>query len=50
MRRNVRAHQVRKRIRFMNYSLKNMRHPRNMGGAEVQAFLQVLANEQRVAV
>jgi transposase InsO family protein len=41
---------VYKQAELDNYSLKNMRHPRNMGGAEVQAFLQVLANEQRVAV
>lgn len=27
-----------------------MRHPRDMGGAEVQEFLQMLANERRVSV
>jgi site-specific recombinase XerD len=27
-----------------------MRHPRDMGGAEVQAFLQILATERRASV
>lgn len=58
--------QVRERIRYKHYSLKTekayvmwvrrfvrwsgLRHPRDMGQAEVEAFLTMLANERRVSV
>jgi len=57
--------QVRERIRYMHYSLRTeqayvrwvrmfvrwagMRHPRELGGAEVEGFLSDLANERKVA-
>lgn len=57
--------QVRERLRYMHYSLRTeqtyvywvrwfirfhaMRHPREMGRAEVEAFLSMLANERKVA-
>ena len=57
--------QVRERIRYKHYSLRTeqtyvqwvrvfvkwsgMRHPREMGAAEVEAFLTMLATERRVA-
>ena len=56
---------LRERLRYMHYSLRTeeayvywvrgfvrwsgMRHPRELGAAEVQAFLVMLANERRVA-
>ncbi|MCP5263262.1 MAG: integron integrase [Rhodoferax sp.] len=57
--------QVRERIRYMHYSLSTeklytywvrffirwhgLRHPRDMGPAEVEAFLSMLANERKVS-
>ena len=57
--------QLRERIRYLHYSLSTekvylywvrffirwhgMRHPRDMGAPEVQAFLSLLANERRVS-
>ena len=57
--------QVRGRIRFLHYSLRTektylfwvrwfirfsgLRHPRDMGQPEVEAFLTMLANERKVA-
>jgi integron integrase len=57
--------QVRERIRYMHYSLKTekaylfirwsaaqpggMRHPRDMGVADVEAFLSMLANHRKVS-
>lgn len=57
--------QVRERIRYLHYSLSTeklyvywirffirwsgLRHPRDMGVAEVEAFLNMLANERRVS-
>jgi integron integrase len=56
---------LRERLRYMHYSLRTeeayvywvrgfirwtgLRHPRDLGAAEVQAFLVMLANERRVA-
>jgi integron integrase len=56
---------LRERLRYMHYSLRTeeayvywvrgyvrwagMRHPREMGAVEVQAYLSMLANERRVA-
>ncbi len=56
--------QVRERIRYKHYSLRTeqayvqwvkvfvkwsgMRHPREMGGAEIEAFLTMLATERRL--
>ena len=58
--------QVRERIRYLHYSIRteeayvhwirafvffhDRRHPREMGGPEVEAFLSWLANERNVAV
>jgi integron integrase len=58
--------QVRERIRYLHYSIRTeqsyvhwvrafvrfhgLRHPRDMGGPEVEAFLSWLAGERRVAV
>lgn len=58
--------QMRERLRYMHYSLNTektylywvrwfirfsgMRHPRDMGQPEVEAFLTMLANERKVAV
>ena len=57
--------QVRERIRYLQYSLKTekaylhwvrffvrwsgLRHPRDMGVREVEAFLNMLANERRAS-
>ena len=57
--------QVRERIRYKHYSLRTeqayvqwvkvfvkwsgLRHPRDMGGPEIEAFLTMLATERRVA-
>lgn len=57
--------QLRERLRYMHYSLQTeksyvywvrwfirwhgVRHPRDMGGKEVEAFLMMLANERKVA-
>jgi integron integrase len=57
--------QVRERIRYLHYSLRTeqayvrwvrlfvrwsgMRHPRQLGQAEVEAFLSMLANDRKVA-
>jgi site-specific recombinase XerD len=57
--------QIRERLRYMHYSLRTeqtyvhwvrrfvrfhaLRHPREMGRAEVEAFLTMLANERKVA-
>ena len=57
--------QVRERIRYLHYSLSTeklyvywvrffirwhgLRHPREMGASEVEAFLSMLANERRVS-
>jgi integron integrase len=57
--------QLRARVRYRHYSLSterayvywvrafvrwsNLRHPRDMGGAEVEAFLSFLANERQVS-
>jgi site-specific recombinase XerD len=57
--------QLRERIRYLHYSLSTekvyvywvrffirwhgLRHPRDMGAAEVQAFLSMLANERHVS-
>lgn len=57
--------QVRERVRYLHYSLSTekvylywvrffirwhgLRHPRDMGAAEVEAFLSMLANERRVS-
>jgi hypothetical protein len=57
--------QLRERLRYLHYSLRTeknyvywvrwfvrwhgVRHPREMGGKEVEAFLSMLANERKVA-
>ncbi len=57
--------QMRERLRYMHYSLRTeqtylfwvrwfirfsgLRHPKEMGQAEVEAFLTMLANERKVA-
>jgi integron integrase len=57
--------QLRERLRYMHYSLRTeqnyvywtrwfirwhgVRHPKDMGGKEVEAFLSMLANERKVA-
>src|SRR5436190_18461742 len=57
--------QVRERIRYLHYSLRTeqayvrrvrlfvrwsgMQHPRQLGQAEVEAFLSMLANDRKVA-
>lgn len=57
--------QLRERLRYMHYSLRTeqnyvyrvrwfirwhgLKHPKNMGGTEVEAFLSMLANERKVA-
>jgi integrase len=57
--------QLRQRLRYLHYSLRTeknyvywvrwfvrwygVRHPREMGGKEVEAFLSMLANERKVA-
>jgi integron integrase len=57
--------QLRERVRYLHYSLRtekaylywvrffvrwhNMRHPREMGPAEIQSFLGMLANDRRVS-
>lgn len=58
--------QLRERIRYLHYSIRTekayvyrarfiirwhgIRHPREMGGMEVEAFLSHLANERKVSV
>lgn len=58
--------QLRARIRYLNYSIRTekayvywarffirwhgLRHPRELGGPEVEAFLSHLANQRKVSV